>query len=217
MLGPFAGAETRDGSNVTSFDPPPWRRPEDPRRAYVTEPLAIRALAHSGRQLILRRLQADGPATATDCAQYAGMTPSAASYHLRQLARYGFVAPAPSRGDRRERLWEAKFLGYRIDDVESSESEMSRAELELARATVHASNDLIERWFERWPRESHTWRSAAMLGTKAVRVNAEELGGLFERLAAAIEPYLANRRPREEAPPDARLVHIDLRMFPWED
>ncbi|WP_232075867.1 ArsR/SmtB family transcription factor [Phytohabitans suffuscus] len=37
----------------------------------------------------------------------AGLSPSATSYHLRALARYGLVEQAPSRGDGRERVWRA--------------------------------------------------------------------------------------------------------------
>jgi hypothetical protein len=57
----------------------------------LTDPGAVRALAHPGRYAILERLQLEGPATATECAQVAGLTPSACSYHLRLLARHGFV------------------------------------------------------------------------------------------------------------------------------
>ncbi|MFD0479590.1 winged helix-turn-helix domain-containing protein [Nonomuraea thailandensis] len=39
-----------------------------------------------------------GSATATEVAEIAGITPSAASYHLRMLAKYGFVEDAPPRG-----------------------------------------------------------------------------------------------------------------------
>jgi predicted ArsR family transcriptional regulator len=166
---------------------------------------------------MLRRLQADGPATATECARIAGVTPSAASYHLRQLARYGFVGPAPSRGDRRERIWQSLIRGYRIDEVESDGPAMLEAELELQRATAESSDDLLHRWLARLPHEPLAWRAASMIGTKTIRANAHELGTLFERIAELIHPYLANRRTAAEAPADARLIHVDLRMFPWED
>ena len=64
----------------------------------LTDPGAVRALAHPGRYAILERLQLQGPATATECAQVAGLTPSACSYHLRLLARHGFVEEADNAG-----------------------------------------------------------------------------------------------------------------------
>src|SRR5688500_18037617 len=71
----------------------------------LSDPKAMRALAHPARLAILNRLGADGSATATEVAELAGITPSAASYHLWMLAKYGFVEDAPPRGDGRERLW----------------------------------------------------------------------------------------------------------------
>ena len=63
----------------------------------LSDPKAMRALAHPARLAILTRLE--GSATATEVAEVAGITPSAASYHLRMLAKYGFVEDAPPRGD----------------------------------------------------------------------------------------------------------------------
>src|SRR6478752_3155819 len=80
-----------------------WRMEQD--RDGLTDPKAMRALAHPARLAILNRLGADGSATATEVAEIAGITPSAASYHLRMLAKYGFVEDAPPRGDGRERVW----------------------------------------------------------------------------------------------------------------
>lgn len=196
---------------------PAWSRPREPDRAYISDSRAVRALAHPGRLAIFRRLQADGPATATECAEVGGMTPSAASYHLRQLAKYGFVGPAPGRGDLRERIWESRVRGYRIDDTEQPDEAMADAESELLRATIDSSEELVRRWVDRRPAEPYAWRAAAMLATKAVRVNADELGALYEKMAELLQPYLANRRTKDDAPPDARLVHVDLRLFPWED
>src|SRR3954467_2895209 len=65
-------------------------------------PRALRALAHPARLDILERLNSDGPATATECAEVVGLSPSACSYHLRALARWGLVEAADST-DRRER------------------------------------------------------------------------------------------------------------------
>lgn len=198
-------------------DHPQWRRPADEGRAYITDPRAVRVLAHPGRLAIFRRLQSDGPATATECARIAGMSPSAASYHLRHLARHGFVGPAPGRGDLRERIWEARVQGYRIDDTEQPDPSMIEAEQQLMRASVRSSDELVGRWIDRLGDEPYAWRAASMIGTKALRANPEEIGALFERIAELMQPYLANRRPRRDAPVDARLIHVDLRTFPWED
>ena len=53
----------------------------------LTDPRMMRALAHQGRIAIWTHLALHGPATATECAEIAGLSPSACSYHLRTLAR----------------------------------------------------------------------------------------------------------------------------------
>jgi Helix-turn-helix domain len=57
----------------------------------LTNPRIMRALAHPARIVIWQHLGLEGPATATECAAVAGLSPSACSYHLRTLAKYGFV------------------------------------------------------------------------------------------------------------------------------
>jgi DNA-binding transcriptional ArsR family regulator len=84
------------------------REPAAPGAGVVVEdPRAIRALAHPARLAILEHLGTGVTATATECARVCGLSPSATSYHLRALARWGLVEEAESRGDARERLWRA--------------------------------------------------------------------------------------------------------------
>jgi DNA-binding MarR family transcriptional regulator len=81
----------------------------------MTEPLqphevrdveALRVLAHPMRQRILRYLRQAGPATSTTLARDLGENSGIMSYHLRQLAEYGFVQEVSGRGQGRERWWQ---------------------------------------------------------------------------------------------------------------
>jgi len=79
----------------------------------LTDPRMMRALAHPARIAIWQFLGLEGPATATECAEVAGLSPSACSYHLRTLARYGFVAEdLASAADGRQRPWRATVIAY---------------------------------------------------------------------------------------------------------
>jgi len=73
----------------------------------VREVEALRVLAHPMRQRILRYLRQAGPATSTTLARDLGENSGIMSYHLRQLADYGFVQEVPGRGHGRERWWQA--------------------------------------------------------------------------------------------------------------
>jgi predicted transcriptional regulator len=73
---------------------PPRGTPANPLS--LTDVNAMRAMAHPARIALHLHLALEGPATATECSPVVGLSPSACSYHLRQLARYGFVEQAPA-------------------------------------------------------------------------------------------------------------------------
>src|SRR5258707_10525527 len=102
----------RDDQGATPKEQEPGS-PENPLE--ITDPRALRALAHPARIAIMQQLALEGPATATQCADIAGMSPSACSYHLRALAKYGFVEEVPSVGlDRRHRPWRARVIAMSV-------------------------------------------------------------------------------------------------------
>ena len=65
---------------------------ERPRE--LTDPKAMRALAHPVRLQLLEELADAGTLTATQAAERLGESPSNISFHLRQLAKYGYVIEA---------------------------------------------------------------------------------------------------------------------------
>ncbi len=93
----------------------------------ITDPQAMRALAHPVRLAILERLQRHGPATATQLAPDVGATPSVTSWHLRHLASFGLVRDAEPGPDRRQRRWEAVARGFRFEAPEDPDDEEGRS------------------------------------------------------------------------------------------
>lgn len=72
----------------------------------ISDPRALRAIAHPTRSRILSELSAAGTARAADLARDLGIPANQASFHLRQLAKYGLVEEAPDQArDRRDRVW----------------------------------------------------------------------------------------------------------------
>lgn len=78
---------------------------DSPELRQLSDAAALRALRHPLRKRIMRVLNRDGPATATSLARVLDENTGATSYHLRQLAAYGFVEEAPEHGTGRERWW----------------------------------------------------------------------------------------------------------------
>src|SRR5215467_16066223 len=76
----------------------------------VTDVKELRALAHPLRLRLLEELVVNDPATdtatATELAERVGESPANCSWHLRQLAKYGYIEEAPG-GVGRERRWRA--------------------------------------------------------------------------------------------------------------
>ena len=92
----------------------------DPRP--MSDPRILRAIAHPTRGRILDELGASGPMRAADIGEALGIPPNQASFHLRQLAKYGVIQPAPEAArDKRDRVWKLPDeRGFRLDvqDIE---------------------------------------------------------------------------------------------------
>ena len=81
------------------------QRPRDDRlQLDLTDPKAMRALAHPLRWALLEALGHAGTLTATQASEMLGESPANCAFHLRTLARYGFVEEAGG-GKGRERPW----------------------------------------------------------------------------------------------------------------
>src|SRR5918912_2106212 len=83
--------------------------PADPlagRGIQLTDPRAMRAYAHPVRLALIGLLRRHGPLTATQAAARLGESSGTTSFHLRQLAKYGFCEEAGG-GKGREKPWRA--------------------------------------------------------------------------------------------------------------
>lgn len=177
----------------------------------ITDPKAMRALAHPVRLAALERLQRYGPATATQLSPHVGATPSVTSWHLRHLAGFGLVRDAQAGADRRERRWEAVARGYRF---EVPEDEEGRAAAQVLAGEMFASRaELPMRWLtETVPRLEPEWIGAAMSNNTGIVVTAEELAALKDAMEELLAPYVT--RAPAQRPPDGRAVRMLLYALP---
>jgi predicted ArsR family transcriptional regulator len=83
----------------------------------MSDPRVLRAIAHPTRGRILDELGATGPMRAADVGEALGIPANQASFHLRQLAKYGVIVPAPEAArDRRDRVYKLPDQrGFRLD------------------------------------------------------------------------------------------------------
>ena len=180
----------------------------------LTDPKMMRALAHQARIAIWMHLGLNGPATATECAEIAGLSPSACSYHLRTLARYGFVEEDPaSAADGRERPWRARLLAFNLGEgpgMPAATRVASRLLVENMRA---AAEENRARYVARQSEYPADWQSAAGELFSVAHVTPEELQRMREQVLELMAPYV--RLDPASRPSGALPVRIMLDLFPW--
>jgi DNA-binding transcriptional ArsR family regulator len=182
-------------------------------RRPLTDPTAMRALAHPARLAILNRLQIEGPSTATEVAEVVGVTPSAASYHLRMLAKYGFVEDAPARGDGRERLWRHKATNLTVSPEPDDLPEVRSAKELLIKVWRDQAANEATRALDNYDRESPEWREAAVFTSTILLVDAEEMKWLAERIDELLGPYRSSVRDQARIPAGARIAEAQVNLF----
>jgi len=180
----------------------------------VTDPQAMRALAHPVRLAVLTFLQRNGPATATQLSPHVGATPSVTSWHLRHLATFGLVLdvdPSEAPGDRRQRWWKAAARGFSFQRGAGGESEAA------VRLLSDQLEEMARRQADRWraetePQLDFAWGRLAGLANTTVRVTAAELEQLELDMDELLGEYV--RRAEADAPADARRVRILRHYLP---
>lgn len=172
----------------------------------ITDPAALRAMAHPLRLDLIELLGTVGPQTAAECARRLGSTQASCSYHLRQLAKSGFVEPDRSE-DRREHPW-------RLVDVEQSWSGEGPAALQLERVFVQREADRMLAWQEHRAGQPEPWRALGFVGGATLPLTPDEVVAVREQLAAAIEPYVGRLTDRTGWPSGYRFVRVLLAGTP---
>ena len=180
----------------------------------LTDPRMMRALAHQGRIAIWTYLGMRGPATATECAEIAGLSPSACSYHLRILARYGFVEEdLASAADGRERPWRARLLAFSMGDSPGEPAATQVASQLLAENMRAAAEEIRVRYLARKSEYPADWQAAAGEVFSVAHVTPDELNEMRAKVLEVMTPYI--RLDPAERPPGGLPVRVMLDLFPW--
>lgn len=178
----------------------------------ITEPQALRALAHPVRLAILDRLQRHGPATATGLSPHVGATPSVVSWHLRHLATFGLVVDAEGTASKRERWWQAAARGFRFNLPDDAEGQAAGRQL---RGEMFARTaEVPQRWLlHDEPRLDTQWRGVSGVSDTSFVATPEELRQLEAAIEELIAPYV-RRKDDDTAPTDARVVRMLRYLLP---
>jgi DNA-binding transcriptional ArsR family regulator len=175
----------------------------------------LRGIAHPLRIRMLGILRTDGPATASMLAERLGQNSGAASYHLRQLAEYGFVAEVPELGTRRERWWRAAHANTALTDPDLVEQPDGPAAVYL-RSLAQVWTDNLMRAVESAPELSAEWRAAEDFGDYALTLTPGQAEELMAELHGVLRRHAAARSQDPDAAPpaDSARVTFQFQLFP---
>lgn len=164
---------------------------------------ALRALAHPLRIKLVEELLLDGPATATQLAERLGDTAPNCSWHLRHLARFGFVEEAGG-GAGRQRPWRYVPQGNRWGSAEVEALAVDAA-IDLVAAREYQA---LRDWLTGSAGEDQCWRDAAFVDQSFAWVTPAELKELDEAIQAVQLRYVRRITDPSSRPAGARPVRL---------
>ncbi|MGO9343733.1 MAG: helix-turn-helix domain-containing protein [Acidimicrobiales bacterium] len=194
-----AGRSHRTAADEASVDP------NDPRK--------LRGLAHPLRLRILGLLRSGGPSTATRLAEELGESSGATSYHLRQLATYGFVVPDEERvGQGKQRWWRS---AARYTDLPRAEAREGHEGAEgflraLAADFYREMEDFLDSLHSLPPEWDEGWT----LSDRFLQLTPDEAQRLRFELRDLIGRFRRNAPEGESEVPGAELVLVQVQILP---
>jgi DNA-binding transcriptional ArsR family regulator len=176
------------------------------------DPRVLRAIAHPVRNRVLSELSAVGPMRAADVAERIGIPANQASFHLRQLAKYGLVEEAPELArDRRDRVWRTQDEATELHLDRLEDTPGGQAAVNVFRRQMSARAHVLV---------DSAYTAGRVKGTSvtviedSVALTKEEAVELAEELTALTKRWHARTQGREQ--PGRRTYHLlqILQPFP---
>jgi DNA-binding transcriptional ArsR family regulator len=180
--------------------------------AEVRDPRAIRALAHPLRLALLEALADAGTLTATQASELLGEDPANCAFHLRTLAKYGFVEEAGG-GRGRERPWRRRHAGLSIpgpdQDPQVAMASDAFDEVWLDRYLARARARLSRK--RSWPAD---WQGALGEFQFTAYVTPAEARQMNQDVIEILSRYSSRLDDPASRPPGAAAAEILLLGYP---
>jgi hypothetical protein len=183
----------------------------------LTDATGMRAMAHPVRMALLELFGFRETLTATQASEALGESPANCAFHLRTLAKYGFVKEAGG-GRGRERPWMLASRHVRIT-TELPDPQAALAAGELGRL-------MFERWVERARSVQGSaaplpgWEDATGWTRSHVFLTAAETEELMEQMRVMLDKYKDRLANPARRPDGARPVEWALFATPvaeWDE
>lgn len=171
----------------------------------TTDPQRLRALAHPLRNELLGVLHTLGTATATRCAEETGESVASCSFHLRMLAKYGFIEPAERQG--REKPWRVTSRSLTAS-ADFDDPASVHAMREVSALVLEREAQRVRDWIRRTDVEPQEWVEASTLATSSFWATAEEMAEVSASLAGLTHRFKNRWDDPAHRPAGARLVRL---------
>jgi DNA-binding transcriptional ArsR family regulator len=180
-----------------------------PRLRNIDDTQLLRAMTHPLRLRLIETLTKDGPATASELARRLGESSGATSYHLRILAKYGFIEDDPERNRGRERWWRAADEGFEWS-IDTDDAGLIEADRVLGRQLSLEYQRWVQRWYSELADWDRPWRAAATASDRWFELTPDELRALNDEVLAVLDRY-GDRQTRRD---DTEKVIAIFHAFP---
>ena len=196
--------EPRDSDRIAPSEP------RDNGRVVLSDPRAIRALAHPARLAIIEALSPGDELTATELAAVTGLSPSATSYHLKALAKWGIVEAGEARADGRDRPWKA--TGRSVELSPPTPGSTTPAEIAIMDTFLNRTRAVAAEFLEHQASEPPEWRDVLELASTDYWMTADETAKAAQAMRDVLALYVQRRR--DERPEGSRRVRISRLVVP---
>jgi hypothetical protein len=176
----------------------------------LRDPRVLRAMAHPFRLQLLDVIVRRGTLTSAEAAEATGESTASCSFHLRQLAKYGFIEPAQPR-DGRERPWKRVEGGEHIPD---------RLDPEAARAASEATKALLDRtlvelvdWIDHSQELPPEW-DGAVVDEELLYLTPDELRELSRSVLDLLATYRSRTTNPHTRPEASGPIRALAALFP---
>ncbi|WP_434742147.1 helix-turn-helix domain-containing protein [Micromonospora sp. SH-82] len=181
---------------------------------HLTDPRAMRALAHPTRLRLLGELRARGPQTVGMLSDLVDEAVGSVSYHLGKLAEHGFVVQAPELArTRRERWWKAAHSRTTWEPLETLDDPERKAASDLLRrAVLQRYADRLQAYLDTEATLEARWVEGTTSGDNLLHLTSDELVELRADVEALAARWEARSDPERAG---AERVALIYHAFRW--
>jgi predicted ArsR family transcriptional regulator len=173
----------------------------------ITDPKALRAMAHPLRWQLLEIVAREGSATATQCAQETGESVANCSYHLNLLAKYDYIEKAEG-GRGREKPYRVVSQHQHLSSEDGDDDDARLAAQAATTAFLDYELALIRDRTLRAHLEPAEWNSVTGVDNSNEFLTAAEAEEVRAEVRKLMDRFVERRNDPAKRPPGARSVNL---------